>query len=78
MPDLSLLKPISEALDISLNELLSGEKDINVQKANENISNITNYSNLVINRVLKNVYIILMFFVFVFDYIGSSCYFSRK
>ena len=61
MPDLSLLKPLSEALDISLNELLSGEKDINVQKADENISNITNYSNLVINKVLKNVYIILMF-----------------
>ena len=62
MPDLSLLKPLSEVLDISLNELLSGEKDISVQKANENISNITNYSNLVINKVLKNIYITLMFF----------------
>lgn len=61
MPDLSLLKPLSEVLDISLNELLSGEKDISVQKANENISNITNYSNLVINKVLKNIYITLMF-----------------
>ena len=47
MPDLSLLKPLSEALDISLNELLSGEKDINIQKANENISDITNYSNII-------------------------------
>ena len=62
MPDLSLLKPLSEALDISLNELLSGEKDINIQKANENISDITNYSNIMINKVLKNTYIILMFF----------------
>lgn len=61
MPDLSLLKPLSEVLDISLNELLSGEKDISVQKANENISNITNYFNLVINKVLKNIYITLMF-----------------
>ena len=62
MPDLSLLKPLSEALDISLNELLSGEKDINIQKANENIFNITNYSNLIINKVFKNIYIALMFF----------------
>ena len=62
MPDLSLLKPLSEALDISLNELLSGEKDINIQKANENIFNITNYSNLIINKAFKNIYIALMFF----------------
>lgn len=62
MPDLSLLKPLSEALDISLNELLSGEKDINIQKADENISNITNYSNLIINKAFKNIYIALMFF----------------
>ena len=62
MPDLSLLKPLSEVLGVSLNELLSGEKDITVQKANENISYITNYSNLVINKVLKNIYITLMFF----------------
>ncbi len=61
MPDLSLLKPLSEVLGVSLNELLSGEKDITVQKANENISYITNYSNLVINKVLKNIYITLMF-----------------
>lgn len=62
MPDLSLLKPLSEVLDISLNELLSGEKDINIQKADENISNITNYSNLIINKAFKNIYIALMFF----------------
>ena len=62
MPDLSLLKPLSEVLDISLNELLSGEKDISVQKANENISNITNYFNLVINKVrnIRYVFIILL------------------
>ena len=62
MPDLSLLKPLSEVLGVSLNELLSGEKDITFQKADENISNITNYSNLVISKVLKNIYVAIMFF----------------
>ncbi len=61
MPDLSLLKPLSEVLGISLNELLSGEKDINVQKADENIFNITNYSRLAIEKVFKHIYIALMF-----------------
>ena len=61
MPDLSLLKPLSEALGVSLNELLSGEDDVDVQKADENISNITNYSNLVIKKIFKNIYIFIMF-----------------
>ena len=60
MPDLSFLKPLSEALGVSLNELLSGEEDVDVQKADENISNITNYSNLVINKIFKNIYIFIM------------------
>lgn len=60
MPDLSLLKPLSEALGVSLNELLSGEEDVDVQKADENISNITNYSNLVIKKIFKNIYIFIM------------------
>ena len=61
MPDLSLLKPLSETLGISLNALLSGEDDVDVQKADENISNITNYSNLVIKKIFKNIYIFIMF-----------------
>ena len=61
MPDLSLLKPLSETLGVSLNALLSGEDDVDVQKADENISNITNYSNLVIKKIFKNIYIFVMF-----------------
>ena len=61
MPDLSLLKPLSETLGVSLNALLSGEEDVDVQKADENISNITNYSNLVIKKIFKNIYIFIMF-----------------
>lgn len=60
MPDLSLLKPLSEVLGVSLNELLSGEEDINVKDADENISNITNYSKFLIDKVFKNVYIFIM------------------
>ena len=49
LPDYSLLKPLSEALNVSINELLSGEKlrdkDI-VTKADENILKISEYSNL--------------------------------
>ena len=63
MPDLSLLKPLSETLGVSLNALLSGEDDVDVQKADENISNITNYSNLVIKKIFKNIYIFIMFLV---------------
>ena len=46
MPDLSLLKPLSEELGITLNELLSGEK-IEEQKIVENMEkNIINSNRL--------------------------------
>lgn len=58
MPDLSLLKPLSEILGVSLNELLSGEEDVDSKTADENI---INYSNLVISKIFKNIYIFIMF-----------------
>ncbi|MCR5690454.1 MAG: helix-turn-helix domain-containing protein [Clostridiales bacterium] len=48
MPDISLLKPLSEELEISLNDLLSGEKvgHENYQdKLEENILNTIDYTN---------------------------------
>lgn len=47
MPDLSLFKPLCEVLDISLNELLSGEElwHLNEQEYEDNIENTLNYSN---------------------------------
>ena len=49
LPDYSLLKPLSNALNISINELLSGER-INEkelpQKADENIIKLTELINL--------------------------------
>lgn len=67
MPDLSLLKPLSEALEISLNELLSGENIVNdskivLSKADKNIENITNYSSELTKNLFKNLNMLLMFF----------------
>ena len=62
MPDLSLFKPLCEILDISINELMSGEeikeKDYQ-QKLEENIINITDYKN-------KKEKDILGFFIYLF------------
>jgi len=46
MPDLSLFKPLCEILDISINELISGEKIANEkykEKLEENFINTINY-----------------------------------
>lgn len=53
MPDLSLFKPLCDELEISINELISGEK-INdkeyFNKSEENIINTLDYSNKTINK----------------------------
>ena len=63
MPDLSLLKPLSEELGITLNELLSGEK-IEEQKIVENternILNTIDYSSKKVEIEHKKISIILM------------------
>ncbi len=58
MPDLSLFKPICEILDITINELLSGEKlkkEEYQYKLEENIVNTINYST---KRIAQNKHII--------------------
>ena len=62
MPDLSLFKPLCEILDISINELMSGEeiKEKDYQKKlEENIINVTEYKN-------KKEKDILGFFIYLF------------
>lgn len=63
MPDLSLLKPLSEELGVTLNELLSGEK-IEKEKIDENteknIINTIDYSSKKIENEHKKISIILM------------------
>ncbi|MBQ2873367.1 MAG: helix-turn-helix transcriptional regulator [Bacilli bacterium] len=64
MPDLALLKPLSECLDITINELLSGEyisKKEKVENLEENIVNAINYSKKkqYINELIFYLFILL-------------------
>ena len=65
MPDLSLFKPLCEILDITINELLSGEKvkekDYQ-EKFEENIVNTINYSTKKIVKYNQIISIILIIF----------------
>ncbi len=65
MPDLSLFKPLCVELDISINELLSGEKlskENYQEKLEENILETINYSNKKIGKYLKFVYLLFIIF----------------
>ncbi len=65
MPDLSLFKPLCEILEITINELLSGEKiskDNEKEKFEENIVNTINYTNKKIHKKNKLISEILLFF----------------
>lgn len=69
MPDISILKPLSVELDVSLNDLLSREKVEREQyqeKLEENILNTIDYSNKQISE--KNNLIGLLFVIF-----GAIC-----
>lgn len=64
MPDLSLFKPLCDALDITINELLSGEKiekEFYQEKFEENMINTIDYTNKKIN--LKNRHIGFILFI---------------
>jgi len=65
MPDLSLFKPLCTILDITINELLSGEKlskQEYQEKLEENIVNTINYSSKKINRYNQFISLILIVF----------------
>jgi len=70
MPDLSLLTPLCEILDVSINELLSGarlDKKDYQEKLEENIINTIDYTDKKIRKTKKifiiTISIILMFIV---------------
>ena len=63
MPDLSLFKPLCDELDITINELLSGEKlkkEDYQEKFEENMINTINYSTKKINIIRNNFGIVLL------------------
>lgn len=65
MPDLSLFKPLCEALDITINELLSGEKIKKEEyqlKLEENIINTIDYTSKKVHNKDNLTGIILCFF----------------
>lgn len=65
MPDLSIFKPLCNELDISLNDLMSGEKVKEKEyqeKLEENIINTIDYTNKKIEN--KNIFISLILIVF--------------
>lgn len=65
MPDLSLFKPLCEILDITINELLSGEKlskEEYQEKFEENIVNTIDYSTKKINKYSQVISLIIIIF----------------
>ena len=84
LPDMSLLKPLCNILDITINELLSGEyinEEKNEEKLEENIVNAINYNKRRqnINELIFQLFIIifgmLMFIISmsIFNTPSSSC-----
>ncbi len=64
--DMSLLKPLSEILDVSINEILNGEKISNKEfkeKADEVLTNTIKYSNKRISKIKKIIIICIVTFV---------------
>lgn len=77
MPDLSLFKPLCEILDITINELLSGEKiDKNnyQKKLEENIINTINYSNEKIKQKNQLIGLIILLFGFIITMLGLTVF----
>ncbi|MCM1052958.1 MAG: helix-turn-helix domain-containing protein [Ruminococcus sp.] len=65
MPDLSLFKPLCQILDITINELLSGEKlskQEYQEKFEENIVNTIDYSTHKLNKYKEFISLILIIF----------------
>ena len=65
MPDISLLKPLSEELGITLNDLLSGEKvekEKYQEKLEENIINTIDYSNKKVIEKNNSIGLLLVIF----------------
>ena len=63
MPDLSMFKPLCDELEITINDLMSGEKiskEKYQEKFEENIVNTINYSNKKIKKANTNMAIVLL------------------
>ena len=81
MPDLSSLKPLSDCLEISINELLSGEKieeDKYADKLEENIINTIEYSDKQVNNKKNLIGILLIVFGVFISFSAMSIFASES
>ena len=76
MPDLSLIKPLCDELEISINELISGEKIDKKEyqdKFEENVLNTINYSQKQIKKT-RNKYVIIIGIIILFLIVFSTLF----
>lgn len=63
MPDLSLLKILSEELGVSLNELLNGEETKGDDKVDKTLENTIAYSNEKIRKNKRSFLVVILFLI---------------
>ena len=81
MPDLSLFKPLCNELDITINELLSGEglkKEEYQEKFEENIINTIDYSTKKITLIRKNLGIVLLILGILISFTAMTMFASES
>ena len=81
MPDLALFKPLCSELNISINELLSGEKlkkEEYQEKLEENIINTIDYSTKKINIIRNNLGIVLLFLGIIISFSAMTMFRSES
>jgi len=79
MPDLSLFKPLCDVLDITINELLSGERLENAiyqEKFEENIINTIDYSTKKLNIIKNNLGILLIIIGVILSFTAMTMFVS--
>lgn len=77
MPDVSLFKPLCEVLNITINELLSGEKinkDNYQERLEENIIHTINYSNKKLEQKNRFIGLILLLFGVLINTLGLMAF----
>lgn len=81
LPDLSLFEPLCEELDITINELLSGEridKDNYQKKLEENIIDTIDYTNKKVYQKDKIISIMLLIFGLVIVFLSFSIFLTES
>lgn len=81
MPDLALFKPLCDELDITINELLSGEKlkkEEYQEKFEENIINTIDYSTRKINIIRNNLGIVLLILGILISFTAMTMFASES